>query len=61
MPKYLVRYTHVEEYTYEDYIEADSEEAAYAQVGEDPLFEDLVNVQGIEIKDINIIDTVEED
>lgn len=57
MAKFLVEYTHVEETTYQDWIEADSEAEAIekAENGEVD-FENYCDGCGIEFKDVEVID-----
>lgn len=57
MPRHLVNYTHVEETTYEEWVEAATEEEAIRKVEEDPSFEREINVQGLEMKDFKVVDT----
>lgn len=59
MPKFLVQYTHVEEITYEQWVEADSEEEALLKIEDEADFRDEVDIQGIEIKDIEVIGRVD--
>lgn len=62
MPKFLVQYTHVEETTYEQWVEADSEEEALFKIEfeDEADFENEVDIQGIEIKDIEVIERVDD-
>lgn len=62
MPKFLVQYTHVEETTYEQWVEADSEEEALLKIEfeDEADFENEVDIQGIEIKDIEVIERVDD-
>lgn len=61
MPKFLVQYAHVEETTYyEQWVEADSEEEALLKIEDEADFEDEVDIQGIEIKDIEVIERVDD-
>lgn len=60
MPKFLVQYTHVEEITYEQWVEADSEEEALLKIEDEADFRDEVDIQGIEIKDIEVIGRVDD-
>jgi len=57
MGKYLVSYTHVEETTYHDWVEAESEDEAIekAENGEVD-FENEMDVSGIEIVDVDVLD-----
>lgn len=56
MPKFLVEYKHVEETTYQEWIEADTEDEALAQTIDDPKFEKQTDVAGIEMKDFKVIE-----
>lgn len=62
MPKFLVQYTHVEETTYEQWVEADSEEEALLKIEfeDEADFENVVDIQGIEIKDTEVIERVDD-
>lgn len=60
MPKFLVQYTHVEEITYEQWVEADSEEEALLKIEDEADFRDEVDIQGIEIKDIEVIGRIDD-
>ena len=62
MPKFLIQYTHVEETTYEQWVEADSEEEALLKIEfeDEADFENAVDIQGIEIKDIEVIERVDD-
>lgn len=61
MGQYLVEYKHIEETTYADWIEADSEEDALelVEMGE-VNFENEIDVVGVEITDATIEDKEEE-
>lgn len=56
MKKYLIQYTHVEETTYKQWIEAEDQTEALDKIEEDANFENVVNVQGIEMKDFKVIE-----
>lgn len=56
MPKFLIEYTHVEETTYKQWVEASSEKEALEKIEEEANFEDVVKVQGIETKDYKVVD-----
>lgn len=58
--KFLVEYVHVEETTYQEWVEADSEEEAIEMVKEDPSMESMTNNQGIEIINHRVIDKEED-
>lgn len=60
MPKFLVQYTHVEETTYEQWVEADSEEEALLKIEDEADFQDEVDIQGIEIKNIEVVERVDD-
>ena len=60
MPKFLVQYTHVEEITYEQWVEADSEEEALFKIEDEADFQDEVDIQGIEIKNIEVVERVDD-
>lgn len=60
MGKYLVEYVHVEETTYEEWVEADSRAEAIEIVKEDPSMEKMTNNQGLEIINHRVIDKEEE-
>jgi len=62
MPKFLIQYTHVEETTYEQWVEADSEEEALLKIEfeDEADFENAVDIQGVEIKDIEVIERVDD-
>lgn len=55
--QFKVRYKHIEETTYEDWIEAESEEEAIekAENGEVD-FENDIDCQGIEIVDVEVLE-----
>ena len=56
MKKYLVRYTHVEETTYEQWVEAESEDEAEDIIYDEMDFENVVGVQGVDIINIHVIE-----
>lgn len=56
MTRYLVRYTHVEETTYEQWVEADSEEEALEKADVEADFENIVEIEGVELKDFEIVE-----
>lgn len=59
MPKRLVEYKHIVEITYEEWVEAESDEAAINIVKEDPQFTREIEEQGIEINDHKVIEVEE--
>lgn len=60
MPKYLVEFKHVEETTYTQWVEAETEEDAIRMVEDEPDFDNSTSVDGIELKDFEIIDEKDE-
>lgn len=58
LEKFKVQYTHVEETTYTEWVEAESEQDALDIVENAPSMNpnDVTGVQGIEIKDFRILD-----
>lgn len=60
MSKFLVQYTQVEEITYEQWIEADSEKEALLKIEYEADFENEVDMQRFEIKDIEVIERVDD-
>lgn len=56
MSRFLVRYTHVEETTYEQWIEADSSEEALKKINDEADFKEVVEVQGVKMKDFEVIE-----
>lgn len=61
MAKHLIKYVHVEETTYHDWIEADTLSEALEKVENGEVdFENEVDGQGIEIVDIEVLEEGEE-
>lgn len=60
MSKFLVQYTQVKEITYEQWVEADSEEEALLKIEYETDFENEVDMQRFEIKDIEVIERVDD-
>lgn len=56
MQKFLIEYKHVEETTYKEWVEAETEEDAIREVKEYPNFDKVTGVQGVEMKDFKVID-----
>lgn len=55
MKRFLVTYTHVEERTYEQWVEAKDRSEATEKIDEEADFKNIVRVQGIEMKDIEVL------
>jgi hypothetical protein len=61
MPRFLVQYTHVEETTYEQWVEAEDQLDALNKIEGEETFENVVNVQGLELKDYEVVEEQEEE
>lgn len=48
IPRFLIQYTHVEETSYEQWVEANDQTEALEKIEEEEDFENIVKVQGIE-------------
>jgi hypothetical protein len=59
MPRFLVQYTHVEETTYEQWVEAEDQLDALNKIEGEETFENVVNVQGLEMKDYEVVEEEE--
>lgn len=57
MPKFLIEYKHVEETTYKEWVEGETEEEAILKTKDYPSFERATGVQGIEVKGFKVIET----
>ncbi|WP_188006852.1 hypothetical protein GGGNBK_21250 [Sporosarcina sp. ANT_H38] len=56
MARFLVRYTHVEETTYEQWVEAVNSDEALEKINDEADFKEIVEVQGVRMKDFEVIE-----
>jgi hypothetical protein len=61
MPRFLVKYTHVEETTYEQWVDAADQMEALQKIEGEETFENVVNIQGLELKDYEVVEEQEEE
>ena len=62
MKKFLIEYKHIEEHTYKEWVEAETEEEAIKLVEEGEVeFDNYLDTQGLEIIPENVLDEKDEE